>query len=81
MVVHGDQFALSPLPFRTAHINFSGSCAKIDLWWIRGATDVTRLGCSCTFYISASPVSLYTLELRLLIVAGEIPLGVFHTSV
>lgn len=62
---------------RMAHIVFSGSCAKIDLWWIRGATGVTCLGCFCISYISASPVSLYTLDPRLLIVAGETPLGVF----
>lgn len=62
---------------RTAHTDFSGSCAKIDLWWIRGATGVTHLGCSWISYISAS-TSLNTLEMRLLRVAGETPLVVFH---
>lgn len=58
---------------RMAHIGSSGSWAKIDLWWFRGATGVTRLGCSCISYITVhfgaeGPDS----------VAGETPLGVFH---
>lgn len=38
---------------RMAHTGFSGSCAKIDLWWIREATGVTCFGCSCISYITA----------------------------
>lgn len=38
---------------RMAHTGFSGSCAKIDLWWIREATGVTRFGCSWISCITA----------------------------
>lgn len=31
----------------TAGIGFTGSHAKIDLWWIKGATGATHLGWSC----------------------------------